>query len=387
LDCGAGISWVQLALAHKPAEFGRVCVSSKSLFMPNDKLSMNLASTTLPLLITLPLSFLLAWTLTAAVRNYAVRSNLMDHPNERSSHVRPTPRGGGMAIVGACLASVIFVASLGGVSWPMAAAICGGGAVVAVVGFADDCSPLGARTRFAGHLLAACWVAWWLGPLPALPALGLLVPLGVVGPVLAVLFIAWSINLFNFMDGIDGIASVESVTVGVCGALLWALTSSSSSWLVAALLACSTAGFLIWNFPPARIFMGDAGSGFLGLMVAALALWAGAESPVLFWSWLILYGSFVVDATITLIRRVRRGEKFHVAHRSHAYQYASRRFGSHLPVTLAIGAINLFWLLPIAAMVAFGHLDGLVGVVVAYTPLIVLAFHFKAGDRKAQETV
>lgn len=333
------------------------------------------------------MSLFVAWSVTAAVRKYAVRANLMDHPNERSSHVRPTPRGGGVAIVAAYLSSIILVASLGGVSWSMAAALCVGGAVVAAIGFADDRSPLAARTRFAGHLMAACWVTWWLGPLPALPALGLQVPLGGVGSVLAVLLMAWSINLFNFMDGIDGIASIESVTVGVSGALLWALTCSSSSWVVAALLACSTAGFLFWNFPPARIFMGDAGSGFLGLMVAALALWAGSERPVLFWSWLILYGCFMADATITLVRRVTRGERFHVAHRSHAYQYASRRLGSHRTVTLAVGAINVLWLLPIAALVAFAQLDGLIGAAIAYLPLIALTFHFKAGDRKAQEAV
>ncbi len=333
------------------------------------------------------MSLCVAWTLTAAVRNYAVRSNLMDHPNERSSHVTPTPRGGGVAIVGAFLTSIVVVAWLGGVEWPIAVALGGGGTVVAVVGFADDRSPLSARTRFAGHLLAACWVAWYLSPLPALPALGMHLPLGLAGSVFAALLMAWSINLFNFMDGIDGIASMEAVTVGISGALLWALTSASSNWLVAALLACSTAGFLIWNFPPARIFMGDAGSGFLGLMIASLALWAGTEHPVLFWAWLILYGCFMVDATTTLIRRVQRGEKFHVAHRSHAYQFASRRFGSHLPVTLAVGAINLLWLLPIAALVAFGHLDGLFGLVIAYTPLIALAFHFKAGDRQSQEAM
>jgi len=130
--------------------------------------------------------------------------------------------------------------------------------------------------------------------------------------------------------------------------------------------------------------MGDAGSGFLGLMVALLSLWCAQAAPVLFWSWFILIGCFMVDATTTLVRRVRRGERFYEAHRAHAYQYAARRAGRHLPVMLACGAINALWLLPLAAVVALGKLDGLVGVLIAYAPLVWLAFHFRAGDSAAQ---
>jgi Fuc2NAc and GlcNAc transferase len=130
--------------------------------------------------------------------------------------------------------------------------------------------------------------------------------------------------------------------------------------------------------------MGDAGSGFLGLVVALLALWCGQATPALFWSWFILVGCFMVDATTTLIRRVRRGEKFHEAHRSHAYQYASRVQGSHKLVSLTVGAINLVWLLPIALLVALRLLDGVVGTLIAYAPLVWIAFNYKAGDRASQ---
>jgi Fuc2NAc and GlcNAc transferase len=120
-------------------------------------------------------------------------------------------------------------------------------------------------------------------------------------------------------------------------------------------------------------------------VVALLSLWCGQATPALFWSWFILIGCFMVDTTTTLVRRVRRGERFHEAHRSHAYQYASRRVGSHLPVTLACGAINVLWLLPLAAAVALDRLDGVLGVGIAYTPLVWLAFRYKAGDRAAQQ--
>ena len=125
--------------------------------------------------------------------------------------------------------------------------------------------------------------------------------------------------------------------------------------------------------------MGDAGSGFLGLMLAVLSLQAGWVVNRLFWSWVILLGVFVVDATVTLIRRMAHGERFYEAHRSHAYQHAAVHRGAHMPVTLAVGVINLCWLLPVALMVALGWLDGLLGVLIAYAPLVVAAVRLKAG--------
>ena len=125
--------------------------------------------------------------------------------------------------------------------------------------------------------------------------------------------------------------------------------------------------------------MGDVGSGFLGLMLAALSLQAAGVVPTLFWSWVILLGAFVVDATVTLIRRVARGERFYEAHRSHAYQHAALRWHGHLPVTLAVGAIDLCWLLPIALLVAIGSLDGLLGVFIAYTPMVAAVLWLKGG--------
>ena len=149
--------------------------------------------------------------------------------------------------------------------------------------------------------------------------------------------------------------------------------------------ACVT-GFLFWNFPPARIFMGDAGSGFIGIVLGVMSIRAGIDSPPVYWSWFILLGCFIVDATVTLVRRVRRGGRFDEAHRSHAYQYAARRLRSHAPVSLAYAAITALWLLPLACFVAVGWIDGTLGVVVAYAPLVWLAFRYKAGAAELQES-
>jgi len=221
---------------------------------------------------------------------------------------------------------------------------------------------------------------YWLGGLPLLQVFGYAFDLGLIGNVLAAVYIVWLLNLYNFMDGIDGIASVEAVCVCLGGALLYVLLGAANLALVPVLLAAAVAGFLCWNFPPARIFMGDAGSGFLGLVLAVLSLQAAWFKSDLLWSWIILLGVFVVDATFTLLRRLLRGDKVYEAHRSHAYQYASRQFAAHRPVTLAVMLINLVWLLPMALLVGLGYVDGLLGVAIAYLPLVLLAVKFKAGQ-------
>lgn len=332
------------------------------------------------------LSLLLSIALTGLMRRYAIRANLLDRPNERSSHTVPTPRGGGVAIVVTFLLALVLAALFAGLSSQLATALGGAGVLVAALGFIDDRHNLPARVRFTGHAAAAAWVIYWMGSVPVMPILGHQVNLSFFGPALSFLFITWMINLFNFMDGIDGLAGLEALTVALSGALLWwAYGEPGGEWITGLLFAAAVLGFLVWNFPPAKIFMGDAGSGFIGLTVASLALWCGQATPALFWSWFILIGCFMVDATTTLIRRVRRGERFSEAHRTHAYQYASRLLGAHRPVTLAVGLINVAWLFPIAAAVARGWLDGVAGVALAYAPLLWLAFRHKAGDRAGQQ--
>jgi Fuc2NAc and GlcNAc transferase len=337
------------------------------------------------LLLLLSLGCAASWALTSSVRRYALHADLLDHPNARSSHTVPTPRGGGVAIVVSYLALVLVFAVSGTVDGRVAAALLGAGALVALLGFIDDRRPLPARWRFGGHLLAAAWVIACLGPLPPVPLFGVVVDLRLGAVVVSALHLVWSINQFNFMDGIDGIASLEAIAVSLGGAFVWWLTQPQGEWLLAVAFAACVAGFLIWNFPPARIFMGDAGSGFLGCIIATLALASSRDMPHLFWSWVILVGAFMVDATVTLVRRVSKGERFNEAHRCHAYQYAARRHRSHKAVSIAFVAITVLWLFPIAVAVALRLVDGLLALSIAYCPLMILAFRYKAGNRAAQE--
>ena len=320
-------------------------------------------------------SFFLTW----ALRHYALSRSLIDIPNARSSHSTPTPRGGGVAIVLAFTLALAMLLVTGQMPSSAFFAIAGAGALIAVIGFMDDHGHIAARWRLMGHFAASAWLLFWVGGLPVVEIGGGTFDLGWFGHVLAAFYLVWLLNLYNFMDGIDGIASVEAICVCLGACLLYWVSGATDLIPAPLLLAASVAGFLIWNFPPARIFMGDAGSGFLGIALGGLSLQAAWVSADLLWGWLILLGVFIVDATFTLFRRLLRGDKIYEAHRSHAYQFASRRFGNHLPVTLVVGAINLFWLLPIALGVTQFHLNSSLGLVLAYAPLIVLAVRFHAG--------
>lgn len=327
-----------------------------------------------------------ACALTGLLRRYALAHSLMDIPNARSSHDVPTPRGGGVAIVVVFLLCLPVSGAAAGVAGEVLIAISGAGGLAALIGVLDDHGHVAARWRLLAHFAAAAWTLAWLGGAPPLQLPGVAVDLGWLGHMLAALYLVWLLNLYNFMDGIDGIASVEAITVCLGGILLFVLCvpgAVSLAWLPAALVA-SVAGFLVWNFPPARIFMGDAGSSFIGLTLGALSLVAAWIEPQLMWSWLILLGVFIVDATVTLARRLLNGEKVYEAHRSHAYQYASRRHGAHRPVTLVVGLVNVLWLCPIALLVGMHWLNGALGTFIAYMPLVGAAFYYNAGASHLQ---
>lgn len=336
------------------------------------------------------LLFLLAgissFVLTDVLRRYALKKDLLDRPNQRSSHVVPTPRGGGVAIVVVFLACLIVLFLFDSISLRLLIALFGAGGWVALIGFVDDHGHIQVHWRLMAHVAAAIWALIWLGGLPPMILFGHLIDIGWLGHGLAAVYLVWLLNLYNFMDGIDGIAGIEAITVSLGGGVLYLLSpNSSSEWLVPIMFLTAVVGFLFWNFPRAKIFLGDAGSGFIGLILGALSIHSAWVNPRLFWGWVILLGVFVVDATITLLRRIARGERFFEAHRSHAYQNASRKFESHKIVSLLVGAINLLWLLPVAIVVGLGWLDGLIGVALGYFPLVLLAVRLNAGANEVHE--
>ena len=268
------------------------------------------------------LSALAALVVAAGVRAAAVRRDVLDHPNERSSHTTPTPRGGGLAFVAVLSLVAVAVVARQPDAERLVLVLLLGGLPVAAVGLVDDLRSLSAAVRAAVHAAAACAAVLVLDP-PGGPLLGLIYVVGLV----------WLINLYNFMDGIDGLAAGQAVVA----ALGLTLLSGAAPHVTAAAwaLAGATAGFLALNRPPARLFMGDVGSGYLGFVLGVLALEAHRAAAVPLVLTALLVAPFVVDATATLLGRVLRRERWYAPHREHVYQRLVQRGRSHAVVTSA----------------------------------------------------
>ncbi|CNI23955.1 MraY family glycosyltransferase [Yersinia intermedia] len=337
----------------------------------------------MPNVMLLLLFFLVvSFVLTYLLRIYAFKNNIIDTPNSRSSHIIPTPRGGGVAIVISFLIGLAIFYFQGYLTTLTTVGLIVSGGVIAIVGFWDDHGHIAARWRLMAHFSSAAFLLFCLGGFPPLTIFGTIIDLGLVGNILGLLFLVWMLNLYNFMDGIDGLASAQAVMVSLGAIVIYIISGDKvglDNYLVLWLLAVTVLGFLLWNFPPAKIFMGDAGSGFLGLIIGSLAISAGWIESKFFFCWLILLGLFIVDATWTLIRRILGGFKVYEAHRSHGYQIASRRFKKHLPVTLSAIAINIVWLFPIALLVGLNTINPMVALIIAYAPIIYLDYKLDAG--------
>ncbi len=285
-------------------------------------------------------SFFFSLSVTNVVRRYALRHSLIDIPNTRSSHSEPTPRGGGLAIVMTWFLVLVILTALERLDQWVGLALLGGGALVAGIGWLDDRRGMPAGLRAATHMLAAVWAVWCLGGFRSLDVGIGSISLGMAGSILAVIGIVWLVNLYNFMDGIDGIAAGEAVSVALVGGVLLAFAGVDGPALVVFALAGAAAGFLVLNWPPAKIFMGDVGSGLLGYAFGVLALASERAGAIPLLVWMILLGVFIVDATATVIHRFWKGEQWYQAHRSHAYQRAVQAGYSHRTVTIAVLSLN-----------------------------------------------
>jgi Fuc2NAc and GlcNAc transferase len=319
--------------------------------------------------------------LTGWARILASAAGLIDRPNPRSSHVRATPRGGGLAIVITVSALLAYLRFNQQLSPELFLALVVGGLAVTTIGLLDDWRSLSPAVRFLVHVAAATWAVYWLQGAATVPAVfsgrGVLLVIAVV----------WMTNLFNFMDGIDGLATMEAASVALGAASLSLLSGHAdilrSTWILAG--ACI--GFLCWNWPPARIFLGDVGSGYLGYLIAVLAIADARGHWLTLVPWLILCGAFVVDATLTLLLRLLRRSRIFQAHRQHAYQWLARRWHSHRAVTLLVLGINVVWLFPLALLAARLPDWCLAVFLVAVLPLVLGALLAGAGRPEASKAV
>jgi len=267
---------------------------------------------------------------------YARQKAILDIPNERSSHTLPTPRGGGVVFVAVFLIFICLCPFFYPRAVPLWISLFGGGLIIASVGWIDDRKNIPAPLRLAVHSIAVIWVLYQLGGMPSLSLGFTSLPLGMFGSILAFLGGVWMINLYNFMDGIDGLAAGEAVLVSIMAALL---TTGTPVSLPLFALAASVLGFLLWNWSPAKVFMGDAGSGFLGFAFFCFALYTENTNTLPLLTWAVLVSVFAVDATLTLVMRARQRKHLSEAHRDHLYQQFIKAEFRHTSVT--IGALLL----------------------------------------------
>lgn len=257
-------------------------------------------------------------------RRLSVRLNIMDHPNARSSHSEPTPRGGGAVILLAALVLSAAFSLLYSETFPWG--FIGGAVIIATVSWLDDVFEVPSPLRLAAHFAGAAVLASQFGIFQSiyLPILGAEIETGVFGAVLTLASIVWLINAFNFMDGIDGMAGLQGAAAGFGWLIFGMISGLPFSAFLGGVTAFSCLGFLFHNWQPAKIFLGDVGSSFLGFTFAAMPLMAAAEKPSpggrlpivgLLFVWLIF-----LDSSITFLRRLIAGRPFWRAHREHFYQ-------------------------------------------------------------------
>ncbi len=284
----------------------------------------------------------LSFVLTYLIRNYALKKSLVDIPNERSSHTVPTPHGGGIAIVITWFTGLVYLYMYGFIEKDIFYALLVG-VIISVVSFFDDLYELSPKFRIFAQFFVAGLGLYMLGGLSKIDLYFFVIENVFLTNLFALFLIVWFINLYNFLDGIDGYAGSEAIFLGIVGYLFF----KDSVFLV---LVASVLGFLFWNWQRAKIFMGDTGSTLLGYSVAIFAIYYQNHGYSII-IWFILFGLFWFDATLTLFRRYKNGEKLSQAHKKHAYQRLNQSGWSHSKVT--VYAIFVNFILFLIAFVAF----------------------------------
>lgn len=291
----------------------------------------------------------IAYFVTGIVRSYSLKYSIVDRPNERSSHTTPTPRGGGLAIAICTLIGILCLTYSGHLSDSIGIALLGGGGLVSLIGWVDDHIDIPAMWRGLSYFIAALWGCYYLG---AGNLFGLdmssSVPVIVIVYSIFTLGITWLVNLYNFMDGSDGLAATQAICTSLAGAYIFITGNEFGLGIVCLLIASSCAGFLFWNWAPAKIFMGDVSSCLLGFVFGVLMIAGIVTGTTTLFVWFILLSLFIWDSTFTLIKRIISGEKWYMAHRTHAYQKLLQNGMSHSSLALYTLAINICILWPLS---------------------------------------
>lgn len=277
--------------------------------------------------------FLISFTLTYVVKKYAIKKSLLAEVNERSSHTVPTPHGGGIAVAISWFLGLFYLYFNGNIDERLFWAL-NVGMVISIVSYLDDLYELSPKIRLISQAGVAVGALVALGGLNSLELGIITIESQIITNVIAFIAIIWFINLYNFLDGIDGYAGSEAIFLAFAGFIIF----GGDHFMI---LAASILGFLVWNWHKAKIFMGDVGSTLLGYTVAIFSIYYSNHSAENLWVWIILFGIFWFDATLTLFRRYKNKEKLSEAHRKHAYQRLTQGGWSHDKVVKYSIGVNL----------------------------------------------
>ena len=327
-------------------------------------------------------AFLLTLFITRLLIRYSGKMGMIDIPNQRSSHKKPTPKGGGLGfflvftIISLCFYSFSIEYR------PLVSPLLFGGPVVVLLGWFDDRYSLPPLFRLFVHFVVAVLIYNFVTQ-------GFNVQLNIsflpeqfwINSVFCVLFITWFINLYNFMDGVDGQAAFTAIVGSLLMAVVASLHDSYKISMIYCLIGYTMGGFLFYNWNPAKIFMGNTGSYFIGFLFASLALISKAHADVSFYSHLIIFGFFIFDTTFVLLRRLLQKKPLFEAHQTFIFHKLLKDDWSHGKISVFYVMVMILWLFPLANLASIYDTRGMMILMIAYFPLLVFAIYNRAGEQ------
>lgn len=319
-------------------------------------------------------TFVLSFLGTFFYRSYAINNNIIANLNFRTLHEKPTPRGGGVVFSSVFVIAIIILYFSNQVNLKLILVFGLGSGIASIIGYIDDLNGIKPLNKFFLQILLALWVLFVFKDNHLIG--NQIIPVW-LGWIIGVFLLVWLTNAYNFIDGINGFAISGAILI-LSTLILTLIISNSSSilLLLLTLLLASCFGFLFFNWPSASIFMGDSGSIFLGYSFGALIIYSLSINEISIFTWLVVFGYYLSDTTVTTITRALYVKKWYHTHRSHAYQNLARVLNNHFKVTLGVGIFHVFWLLPLALFTVLKPEYSLILVFLAYVPAMCWALKY-----------
>jgi Fuc2NAc and GlcNAc transferase len=306
-------------------------------------------------------------------KKIAIRFDIVANPNYRTLHEFPVPRGGGVVFSLFFISFIVILWSIDKLSDQVLFILGVGGFIATLFGFIDDVKNIRAKVKLIIQLLISIWAVYFLyenGVSSLDWSLVFIIPV-------CLFFMIWMMNAYNFMDGIDGMAASGAIFSSLTIALVLFLTGGPIElMLIFAMIVAAVSGFIVFNWPPASVFMGDAGSVFLGYIFGVLLLFTVFSADLSIWIWLTVFGYFFADTTVTQIMRVVLVKKWYLAHRSHAYQNLARVTSSHLKVVGGVNLYNFIWILPLTIWSSLQPEMEMVAAIFAIIPALIVSYKY-----------